>query len=91
MAEGKKKWRSTEKEGFHPGGHKGKLHSEMGIPSGEKIPAAKLHAAANSSNPEKKRDAIRAETMKKWHHGSQKAHAGKKTIMKSLYGESDNG
>jgi hypothetical protein len=52
---------------FHPGGHKGKLHREMGIPEGQKIPVVKLRAAATqTANPEKRRDAIRAETMKKW-------------------------
>lgn len=57
---------------FHPGGEKGKLHREMGIPEGEKIPADRLSAAAHSKNPEIRRDAIRAETMKKWHHVGRK-------------------
>ena len=57
------------KKEFHPGGHKGKLHREMGIPESETIPAAKLEAATHSSNPEKRRDAIRAKTMKSWNHG----------------------
>lgn len=68
MADSKKPKRWTPKKDFHPGGAKGKLHREMGIPEGQKIPAAKLEAAANSSDPEKRRDAIRAETMKKWNH-----------------------
>lgn len=59
------------KKDFHPGGQKGKLHREMGIPEGKKIPAAKLKAATHSNDPEKRRDAIRAETMKKWHHGKK--------------------
>jgi hypothetical protein len=59
----------TAKKDFKPGGEKGKLHREMGIPEGEKIPADKLEAAAHSSDPEKRRDAIRAQTMKKWKHG----------------------
>jgi hypothetical protein len=54
---------------FNPGGEKGKLHREMGIPEGQKIPAARLRAAATqTADPEKRRDAIRAETMKKWNH-----------------------
>lgn len=73
-----KKW--TPKKDFHPGGEKGKLHREMGIPEGEKIPKDKLGAAANSSNPEKRRDAIRAETMSKWKHPHHNA------IRKSMYG-----
>lgn len=54
---------------FNPGGEKGKLHREMGIPEGQKIPAGRLKAAATqTADPEKRRDAIRAETMKKWKH-----------------------
>jgi len=60
------------KSKFHPGGEKGKLHRELGIPEGEKIPAGRLTAATHSSNPEIRRDAIRAETMKGWHHGGGK-------------------
>lgn len=58
----------TPKKDFHPGGEKGKLHREIGVPAGEKIPAVKLTKAAHSKNPEVRRDAIRAETMKKWKH-----------------------
>ncbi len=53
---------------FHPGGQKGKLHREMGIPEGEKIPPKKLEAATHSKNREERDDAIRAETMKGWNH-----------------------
>lgn len=63
---------------FNPGGHKGKLHRELGIPEGQKIPAARLRAAAHSRNPEIRRDAIRAETMEKWHHVKHKG--GSKAI-----------
>ena len=72
MAEKKpKKW--VPKSRFHPGGEKGKLHRELGIPEGEKIPTARLSAAAHSKNPEVKRDAIRAKTMSKWHHGGKRS------------------
>ena len=57
---------------FNPGGHKGKLHREMGIPEGKKIPAGKLAAATHSPDREKRNDAIRAETMKKWRHTGPK-------------------
>lgn len=53
---------------FKPGGEKGKLHREMGISTAKKIPAKRLQKATHSKNPEIKRDAIRAETMKKWKH-----------------------
>jgi hypothetical protein len=58
---------------FHPGGEKGKLHRELGIPEDEKIPADRLAAAEHSKNPEIRRDAIRAKTMEGWHHGGSKA------------------
>jgi hypothetical protein len=65
----KKKW--TPKKDFHPGGEKGKLHRELGIAEGEKIPAERLAAATRSKDPEVRRDAIRARTMKSWHHGKK--------------------
>lgn len=76
MAEPKKGWADGQPrksggraKGFHPGGEKGKLHREIGVPAGEKIPAEKLAEAKRSRNPEIRRDAIRAATMKKWDHG----------------------
>lgn len=74
MAEGKPKRKWTPKRDFKPGGEKGKLHREMGIPQGQKIPQDKLAAAAHSSDPEKRRDAIRAQTMEGWHKGGSRAH-----------------
>lgn len=53
---------------FKPGGKKGKLHRELGVPVGKKIPPAKLAAAEKSSKPEVRRDAIRAKTMEGWKH-----------------------
>jgi len=64
-----KRARGGKTKDFHPGGEKGKLHREMAIPEGQKIPVKKLAAAAHSSDPEKRRDAIRAQTMKKWKKG----------------------
>ncbi len=58
---------------FNPGGHKGKLHRELGIPVGQKIPQKRLAKAENSSNPTVKRDAIRAKTMEGWNHTGPKA------------------
>jgi hypothetical protein len=52
--------------GFHPGGEKGKLHRELGIPEGEKIGAPRIAKAEHSGDPEIRRDAIRAHTMSKW-------------------------
>jgi hypothetical protein len=54
--------------GFHPGGEKGKLHRELGIPMGDKIPKGRLREAEHSRNREIRDDAIRAETMSHWNH-----------------------
>ncbi len=56
------------KKAFKPGGHKGKLHRELGVKEGTKIPAKRLKAAEHSKKPAVRRDIIRAETMKKWNH-----------------------
>jgi hypothetical protein len=53
---------------FNPGGHKGKLHRELGVPVGKPIGKGRIAAAARSSNPEVARDAKRAQTMGKWKH-----------------------
>lgn len=66
----KKGWR--KKSDFKPGGEKGKLHRELGISTSKTIPAKRLEAAAHSDRPEVRRDAIRAETMKKWKHSGKK-------------------
>lgn len=68
MAETKKPKKWVPKSKFKPGGTPGKLHRELGIKEGEKIPADRLRSAIHSSNPEVKRDAVRAETMKGWRH-----------------------
>lgn len=51
---------------FNPGGSKGKLHRELGVPVGQKIPAARLAQAEKSKNPTVRRDAVRAKTMEGW-------------------------
>lgn len=73
MAE-KKRW--VPKAKFHPGGEKGKLHRELGISTDKTIPKDRLAAAARSKDPEIRRDAKRAETMAKWHHGSMFTRKG---------------
>ena len=47
-----------------PKSSKGKLHKELGVPEGKKIPAKKLKAAAKKSGVEGKRARL-AETLKK--------------------------
>jgi hypothetical protein len=59
---------------FRPGGEKGKLHRELGIPEGTKIPHGRLREAMHSKNREVRDDAIRANTMShwaKWGHGGR--------------------
>jgi len=46
--------------------HKGLLHKDLGVPQGEKIPAAKLAKAKNSSNPAVRKRATFAQNAKKW-------------------------
>jgi oligoendopeptidase F len=67
----KKRW--TPKKDFHPGGEKGKLHRELGVAEGEKIPAKKLSSALHSKSTEVRNDAIRAKTMMGWKHGKSKS------------------
>lgn len=62
----------AKKSAFKPGGQKGKLHRELGVAPGKKIPAAKLKAAQHSQNPTIRGDAIRAKTMEGWNHGGHK-------------------
>lgn len=45
--------------------HPGKLHRELGVPEGEKIPAKKLAKASHSKDPTLRREANLAETLKK--------------------------
>ena len=47
--------------------HPGKLHRELGVPEGKKIPAKKLKAAEHSKNPKERKRAFLAETLKKLH------------------------
>jgi hypothetical protein len=51
-------------------GNKGKLHKDLGVPSGKPIPAAKLAQAKASSDPAERKRATFAENAKSWHHGS---------------------
>ena len=44
--------------------HPGALHRELGVPQGQKIPAAKVEAATHSTNPVLAQRARLAETLK---------------------------
>lgn len=48
--------------------HPGKLHRELGVPEGEKIPEKKLAKAEHSKNTTMRREANLAETLKKIGH-----------------------
>ena len=56
----KKKW-VQKVVAKNPGG----LHRSLGVPEGQKIPAAKLAAAKNSKNPKIRRQANLAATLGK--------------------------
>ncbi|MGH6716159.1 MAG: hypothetical protein ACREDC_08240 [Bradyrhizobium sp.] len=58
----------AKRKAFNPGGTPGKLHRELGVPVGKKIPPKKLATALHSKNREVRDDAIRAKTMEGWHH-----------------------
>lgn len=64
--------KSKRTKNFNPGGTPGKLHRELGIPVGQKIPKARLDTAARSPDREVRNDAIRAKTMAKWKKGGRK-------------------
>ena len=46
---------------------KGALHKQLGVPSGQKIPAKRLEAAEHSDNPLLRKRAVLAETLKSLH------------------------
>lgn len=46
-------------------GSKGKLHRELGVPEGEKIPAKKLAKAEKSKSPMIRKEANLAKTLKR--------------------------
>jgi hypothetical protein len=47
--------------------HPGALHRTLGVPQGEKIPAAKLTAAEHSNNPTTRKRAVFARFLKGLH------------------------
>ena len=49
--------------------HKGKLHRDLGVPKGKKIPAKKLKKAEHSKNPSIRREANLAKTLRQLRHG----------------------
>jgi uncharacterized protein YdaT len=51
--------------------HPGALHRDLGVPEGEKIPAAKLKAAEHSDNPKTRKRAQLADTMKHFATGGK--------------------
>jgi len=45
-------------------GSKGKLHRELGVPEGQKIPAKKMQKALHSSDPKMRKQANFARTLR---------------------------
>jgi hypothetical protein len=48
--------------------HKGRLHANLGVPAGQKIPAAKLETAKHSKSPAIRKQANFAANARKWKH-----------------------
>lgn len=48
--------------------HKGELHRDLGVPAGEKIPAAKMEKAKAGASPAEKKRIVFAENAKHWDH-----------------------
>jgi hypothetical protein len=46
--------------------NKGKLHSELGVPQGKKIPAGKMAAAKKDASPAEKKRIVFAQNAAKW-------------------------
>jgi hypothetical protein len=58
-----------KKSGIHiKKSHAGLLHRNLGVPAGDKIPAAKVEKAAHSSDPAVRRRVIFAQNAKSWNH-----------------------
>lgn len=47
-----------------PKSHRGKLHRDLGVPQGQKIPAKKLAKAEHSKSPSIRKEANLAKTLK---------------------------
>jgi hypothetical protein len=63
--------------------HPGALHRALGVPKGEKIPAAKLAAARNSDNPRIAKMAGLAHTLEGMNKGSAKKSRSEKWYGKN--------
>lgn len=61
--------------------HPGKLHRDLHVPEGEKIPAEKMAAAKHSKNPAIRKEAALAHTLKGFHKKSGKE------LAHSMYGK----
>lgn len=67
---GGKKKSSGAASGIHiKPAHKGMLHADLGVPADKPIPAGKLDAAANSSDPAERKRAVFAQNAKGWNKG----------------------
>lgn len=49
--------------------HKGKLHEDLGVPVGKKIPAGRIEKATHSKDPAERKRAVFAENARKWNKG----------------------
>jgi putative heme iron utilization protein len=56
--------------------NKGKLHANLGVPSGQKIPVSRLESAKHSSSAAVRKRATFAMNARHWHHGGGKMFTG---------------
>ena len=61
--------------------HPGKLHRELGVKAGEKIPEKKLEKAEHSENSTIRREADLAKTLKGFSHKAARRY-GEKTVRR---------
>jgi hypothetical protein len=72
--------------------HPGRLHREMGIPEGQKIPMEKKRAALHSKNPQERRDARAAIGYAHMDHSGSgaKKKSAKKPTMHRMHTDGHN-
>ena len=51
--------------------NKGKLHAELGVKPGAKIPVKKMEAAKKDASPAEKKRIVFAENARKWNKGGK--------------------
>jgi len=71
--------------------NRGKLHAKLGVPQGEKIPAAKLAKAKKSSSPALRKEATFAQNAKSFSHAGTKDSGKVKVAAMTPFGNKPKG